>query len=134
MDILPARLVLFDGVCNLCNGAVQFIIRRDPEGLFHFTSLQSDTAKQILNDLGLSATEMDSFVYVRDGMVFKRSTAALLVAKDLGGFTALLYVFILVPKPLRDAVYRLIARYRYSWFGKRESCMMPDAKLKSRFL
>ena len=134
VDILPERLVLFDGVCNLCNGSVQFIIRHDPQGTFSFASLQSDTGQRVLNGLGLSATEMDSFVYVRGGKAFKRSTAALLVAKDLGGFTSLMYAFILVPRPLRDAVYRLVARYRYSWFGKRESCMVPTAELKSRFL
>ena len=134
VDILPARLVLFDGVCNLCNGSVQFIIRHDPKGAFFFASLQSDTGQRVLNDLGLSATEMDSFVYVRDGKAFKRSTAALLVAKDIGGFTSLLFAFIVVPSPLRDLVYRLIARYRYSWFGKKESCMVPTPELKSRFL
>ena len=134
VNILPARLVLFDGVCNLCNGSVQFIIRHDPKETFSFASLQSDTGQRVLGDLGLSPTDMNSFVYVRDGKAYRRSTAALMVAKDIGGFISLLYAFMLVPRPLRDMVYDLIARYRYRWFGKRDSCMVPTAALKSRFL
>ena len=131
---LPLRLILFDGVCNLCNGTVQFIISHDPDAQFSFTSLQSATGQQVLESFNLPTSDFDSFVYIRDGIAYRRSTAALTVLKDLGGFWKILYFFIIIPRTLRDYSYDLIARYRYSWFGKRDSCMIPSPDLKRRFL
>ncbi|MBS1593752.1 MAG: thiol-disulfide oxidoreductase DCC family protein [Bacteroidetes bacterium] len=132
--LLPERLVLFDGVCNLCNASVQFVIRHDPDGRFRFAALQSDVGQEVQQRYGLSGTTFDSFIYLRAGLLYQRSTAALHLMRDLGGAWALLYGFIIVPRPLRDAVYDLVARYRYRWFGRRESCMVPTAELRGRFL
>jgi len=133
-DIIPPRLVLFDGICNLCNGSVRFIISRDPEAHFTFASLQSDEGQRVLRRLGLPIADLDSFVYIRDGQVYRRSAGALHVLKDLGGFWEIMYVFIIVPQPIRDLIYDIIAKNRYRWFGKRDSCMVPTPELKKRFL
>ena len=124
-------VVLFDGVCNLCNRAVQFIIRRDPAGTFHFASLQSDAARTLV---GPRATALDTFLLWEEGNVYDRSTAALRVARRLRGPVRLLTVFVVVPRPIRNAVYNLIARRRYQWFGRREECMVPTPELRARFL
>ncbi len=129
-----APILLFDGVCNLCNGTVQFLIKRDREGKFKFASLQSDVAKELLKAYGLSPDAFDSFVYLKNGRSYQRSTAALHVLKDLGGLWKLFYGFIILPAPFRDLVYNLIARNRYRVFGRRDSCMIPTPELKSRFL
>lgn len=128
-------VVLFDGVCNLCNGAVNFIIDRDPSARFRFAALQSDQAAGLLAPLGrVPEAEPSSFVLVEDGRVYERSTAALRVARKLPGAWKLFYAFIIVPRPLRDAVYRFVARNRYRWFGKAEACRMPTPELRARFL
>jgi predicted DCC family thiol-disulfide oxidoreductase YuxK len=131
---IPLRLIIFDGVCNLCNGAVQFVITHDPAAAFTFTALQSDTGQQILRDYDLPSINFESFIYIRNGILYQRSTAALYVLKDLGGIWGMLYAFIIIPRPIRDAVYDLVARYRYRIFGKRETCMIPTPDLKKRFL
>lgn len=131
---LPDRLVLFDGVCNLCNASVRFILRRDPSGKFHFAPLRSTVGKAVLEAAQLPTAHHDSFVYVRQGRILERSTAALWMARDLGGAWSLLYAFIIVPRPLRDGVYDLVARYRYRWFGKRDACMVPTPEQRARFL
>ena len=133
-DILSQKLILFDGVCNLCNGSVRFIIKRDPEASFTFASLQSDEGQRILKRYGLPTVDFDSFVYIRDGHVYQRSTGALHVLKDLGGFWKIIYAFIIVPRPIRDFVYDLIAKYRYRLFGRQSSCMVPTPELSRRFL
>lgn len=129
-----SHLILFDGVCNLCNGAVQTVINNDKKQIFTFASLQSITGEKVLIENKLSTDDFDSFVYLRNGKLFLRSSAALYVAKDLGGFSQLLFIFIIVPKFIRDFVYNYIAKNRYKWFGKQESCMVPTPELKSRFL
>lgn len=131
---LPAQLVLFDGVCNLCNASVQFVIRHDPEGRFRYAALQSAAGQEVLRQHGLGGEAFDSFIYLRHGVLYLRSTAALYLLRDLGGAWALLYAFIIVPRPLRDTVYDLVAKYRYRWFGRRESCMVPTQELRGRFL
>ncbi len=128
------RILLFDGVCNLCNGTVQFLIKRDPGGKFKFASLQSEPAKTLLRELGLPADHFESFVYIKNGTAYQRSSAALHVLKDLGGFWKLFYGFILLPRPVRDFFYDLIAKNRYRMFGKRDACMVPTPELKARFL
>lgn len=128
-------VLLFDGVCNLCNGAVAFVIRRDPRARFRFAPLQSAAADALLASLGVARGGLpDSFVLVEDGRVHVRSTAALRVARRLRCPWPLLAVVLLVPRFLRDPVYDLIARNRYRWFGRREACMVPTAELRARFL
>ncbi|QRK11617.1 thiol-disulfide oxidoreductase DCC family protein [Archangium violaceum] len=128
-------VVLFDGVCNLCNGVVNFIIDRDPSARFRFAALQSTQAAVLLAPLGrVPEADPQSFILVEDGRVYERSSAALRVARKLPGAWKLFYVFVVVPTPLRDAVYRFIARNRYRWFGKADACRMPTPELRARFL
>ena len=127
-------IILFDGVCNLCNRSVQYVIKHDPEALFRFASLQGETGQQLLKQFNLSTTDLNSFVLIRDNKAYTRSDAALNVAKQLTGLTKLLYGFIIVPPFIRNAVYNLIAKNRYKWFGKKDSCMIATTALKSRFL
>lgn len=127
-------VVLFDGVCNLCDHAVQFIIRHDRHRKLRFASLQSGYAAGRLETTNLPPTYLDSFVLLEAGRCYTRSTAALRVARYFGGLWQLLYVFILIPRPIRDAVYNLVGRYRYRWFGKKNSCMVPTPELKVLFL
>ena len=128
------RIILFDGVCNLCNSAVQFTIRHDKKNIFRFASLQSERGKDLLRAGGFDTQKSDSFVLIQEGLYFTKSTAALLVAKALGGKWRLLYALIIVPKFVRDIVYNFIAKNRYRIFGKREECMIPTAELHSKFL
>lgn len=127
-------IVLFDGVCNLCNGSVQFILRRDPAGKFRFASLQSDLGQRLLTERGLDPEALDSVVVVDGDRFYRESDAALRIARDLKGAWKALTVFRLIPRPLRDWLYRLIARNRYSWFGKAETCWLPTPELRGRFL
>jgi predicted DCC family thiol-disulfide oxidoreductase YuxK len=127
-------IILFDGVCNLCAWAVRFIIERDPRAVFRFTSLQSDIGQQLLIDHQLDPQNMDSFILIEDGAAHQQSTAALKVARHLSGAWPLLHAFIVLPTFLRDPLYRLIARNRYRWFGKEETCMVPTPELRARFL
>ncbi|MCP9752160.1 thiol-disulfide oxidoreductase DCC family protein [Ferruginibacter sp. HRS2-29] len=127
-------IILFDGVCNLCNSSVQYVIRRDPDAFFHYSSLQSESGQQLLKQFKLPTNDFNSFVLVQDGKVYTRSTAALKVARQLKGFIKLVYGFIIVPAFIRDAVYNFIAKNRYKWFGERDHCMIPTPELKSRFL
>lgn len=127
-------VILFDGVCNLCNSAVQFTIRNDDRKQFKFASLQSLKGEELLKAGGLDNTKSDSFVLISDGKYYTRSTAALKVLKALGGRFSLLYAFIIIPAFMRDGVYRLIAKNRYRFFGKRKECMSPTPELKSRFI
>ena len=127
-------LILFDGVCNLCAWAVRFIIERDPEAVFRFASLQSDLGKEFLMKHGLDTERLDSFVLIENGVAYTESTAALRVARKLGGAWPVCYAGIMVPKFLRDPAYRFIARNRYRWFGKQDSCLMPTPELRARFL
>jgi len=127
-------VILFDGVCNLCNGFVQFIIKQDPLGKFKFASLQSAYAKKKLDGIGINKTNFDTVVFLSEGRIYTKSTAALKIAKHLGNGWALTYPLIFLPQFLRDSLYNLIARNRYKWFGKQESCMLPSPELKNRFL
>lgn len=128
------RVIFFDGFCNLCSGAVQFVIKRDGKNLFRFASLQSDYAAGALKEFDIEPAQGDSFVLLENGKVYQRSTAALRVAKKLNGLWPLLYGFIIVPRFVRDAVYNFIAKNRYKWFGKQESCWLPTPELKAKFL
>jgi predicted DCC family thiol-disulfide oxidoreductase YuxK len=127
-------LILFDGVCNLCAWAVQFIIKRDPDAVFRFASLQSEMGRHLLAKHGIDPAQTDSFVLIEDDVAYTESTAALRVARHLKGAWPLCYSGILLPRLLRDPVYRFIARHRYRWFGKEESCMIPTPELRARFV
>lgn len=127
-------VILFDGVCNLCNSSVQFIIRKDKKSHFNFASLQGQAGQLLLQKFNLPLAHYNSFVLVEGGQVFTQSTAALRVFKKLGAPWSLAYGCIIIPRFIRDAVYRLIAKNRYKWFGKKEYCMIPSAELRARFL
>lgn len=126
-------VVLFDGVCNLCSASVQFIIRRDPGSFFKFASLQSEPGEQLKKEYGIDHN-VQSMVLIEDGHSYTESTAALRIARHLHGPWKLLYIFIIVPKPLRNLVYRYIASHRYRWFGRKQSCMVPTPDMRKRFL
>jgi predicted DCC family thiol-disulfide oxidoreductase YuxK len=131
----PANpLVLFDGVCNLCNRSVQTILRHDRQARFRFASLQSPLGEKLRGELGIDREKVDSVILVEGGRWYKESDAALRIANGLGGFWKAFGVFRLVPRPLRNAAYRLIARNRYRWFGKTETCWVPTPELRGRFL
>ncbi len=128
------KLILFDGVCNLCNGFVQFIIKEDKKKIFSFGSLQSDQALQILENQNiLNTKELDSVILIDDGVFYVESEAALRILHELPRFRWLTFLR-LIPTPLRDWIYRLIAKNRYKVFGRRDECMMPDPQLKDRFI
>lgn len=127
-------IIFFDGLCNLCNGAVQFAIKRDTKNVFKFASLQSDIAVTELAKYGVNPNQLNSIVLLEEGKIYQKSTAALRIAKRLTGLWPLLYVFIIVPPFIRDGIYRFIAKNRYKWFGKQESCWVPTPELKSKFL
>ncbi|MGV6846492.1 MAG: thiol-disulfide oxidoreductase DCC family protein [Lutibacter sp.] len=135
MDVFKNKsVVLFDGVCNLCNTSVNFIIKHDSQNYFLFASLQSDAAKEILLQFNLKNLDLKSILLIENNQIFDQSTAALRIAKKLNFAYNLLYVFIIVPKPLRNFIYGIIAKNRYKWFGKKESCMIPTKELKDKFI
>ncbi len=129
-----SAVVLFDGVCNLCNGTVLFVIDRDPEEIFRFAALQTELARRLLAEHGSTGEGLSSLILLEGGRHYTESTAALRIARRLSGAWPLLYAFSLVPRPVRDAVYRWIARNRYRWFGRSESCRIPTPALSARFL
>lgn len=127
-------IILFDGVCNLCNGAVQFMIRMDKKEKFRFASLQSNTGQEWLGHYGLPTDRFDSLVLITGDGYFVKSSAVLHISKELGGFFRMFYALIVLPKPWRDFVYDLVAKSRYKMFGKKETCMLPTPALRQRFL
>ena len=127
-------VVLFDGVCNLCNGSVNWIIDHDKKNQFQFASLQSAYGSKKVIEIGLSNDYMDTVVLIEDDKVFTHSDAILQIAKHLGGIYSLAVVFFIVPKFVRNFFYKIIAGNRYKWFGKRDACRMPTPELKSKFI
>lgn len=127
------EVILFDGVCNLCIGWVQFVIERDPRRRFRFAPLQSKAAQNLLHE-ETSSDRFDSIVLVRDGRIYTHSAAVLRIAKGLRFPWPLFAAFLIIPAPVRDLVYRFIARRRYDWFGRRETCMIPSPENRARFL
>ena len=127
-------IILFDGVCNLCNDSVNFIIKHDKKAQFLFASLQSDAAKEILLQYNSKKIKIDSIVLIQKNKIYEKSTAALNIAKGLSGGYKLLYLFIIIPKFIRDLGYNYIAKNRYKWYGKKESCMIPTPEIKNRFI
>ena len=126
--------ILFDGVCNLCNGSVQFVIKHDKNAVFSFASLQSEKGQHLLSTLGLVTKQLDSIILIENQKVYTKSTAALRIALKLDNLIPLLYISIIIPRFIRDAVYQFISRNRYKWFGKTEDCWIPSEDLRNRFL
>jgi predicted DCC family thiol-disulfide oxidoreductase YuxK len=127
-------IILFDGVCNLCNSSVQFVIKHDANNKFKFAALQSEYAKNILAANQIDTEKLSSLVLVENGKIYTESTGALRIAKKLGFPIYLLYAFIIIPPFIRNAVYKYIASNRYKWFGKEETCWIPTAELRNRFI
>jgi predicted DCC family thiol-disulfide oxidoreductase YuxK len=127
------QIILFDGVCNLCSSSVQFVIKRDPKGYFKFASLQSEAAQKLLKKYNLN-TDMNSFVLISDDKVYLKSTAALLVCWKLNGLWKVLTILLIIPRFFRDFLYETVAKNRYKWFRKNQSCMLPLTEWKNRFL
>ena len=129
------KIILFDGVCNLCNGVVQFIIKRDKKDLFRYAALQSDIGNQLVNERAIDTSKVDSIILVEPGMAYYiKSDAALEIFKTFGGLWTLVSVFQWIPKSIRDIVYDFIARNRYKWFGRKDQCMIPTPELQAKFL
>lgn len=129
-----SNIVLFDGVCNLCNGGVQFIIKRDKKNIFKFAALQSDFGQSQLSKYQLNTDNFDSFILIEEDKIYQKSTAALKIARKLKRGLQIFYVFIIIPAFIRDWFYDRIAKNRYRIFGKRASCMIPTPELKAKFL
>lgn len=127
-------VLLFDGVCNLCNASVQWVLLRDKKSVFRFAALQSEAGQEILKKFGMETEHFDSVVLVDGDLIYTQSDAALGVATRLGGVWQLMGVFKIVPRFIRNAVYDWIARNRYRWFGRQEQCMLPRPEWKGRFL
>jgi predicted DCC family thiol-disulfide oxidoreductase YuxK len=128
------RILLFDGVCNLCHGFVDFTIRYDEEGTFKFASLQSDVGRELQEKFSLDPDKVDTVVLIEGDEYYTKSTAALKVFRELDGYWFLLYPLIYLPRFVRDAVYDVVARYRYQIFGQKDACPAPDPDLEDRFL
>ncbi|AXT55412.1 DUF393 domain-containing protein [Aquimarina sp. MMG015] len=135
MNFEGKKIILFDGVCNLCNGAVNFIIKRDKNDVFRYASLQSDIGKKLASEIGVDTSKLDTILLIEPSVAYyHKSTAALQIAKRLSGGYPLLSVFLIFPKILRDWFYDIIAKNRYKWFGKRDNCVIPTPELKALFI
>lgn len=127
-------IILFDGVCNLCNGSVLFIIKRDPQAKFRFASLQSDLGVKLLRQFEFPQGELNSVLLIKDQKLFQKSNAALEIARHLNGLWPMFYMFKIIPSFIRNTMYDWVAGNRYRWFGKKDVCMIPTPELRSRFL
>lgn len=131
---MQQKIILFDGVCNLCNGFVQFIIKRDQKSTFKFAALQSDFGQTFLKSQNLNPLELKSVILIDGNKVYTQSNAALKITKHLDGAWKMGYAFIIIPPFIRNGFYKLVAKYRYQWFGQKDQCMVPTAALKARFM
>ena len=129
-----SAIVLFDGVCNFCNGAVNFVIEHDKAGYFKFAALQTDIGLELREKFGIDEVETDSVILIEDDTAYLHSTAALRIAKQLDGIWSWSYAFIIVPRAIRDWAYKNFAKYRYKLFGRQEACMLPTPEVKARFI
>jgi len=127
-------VILFDGVCNLCNGFVQTTISIDPQGKFQFAALQSEFGQEVMDKASLPVNELNTVILYDDGKIFTHSDVPLEICRRLGGVWSLFLVFKLIPRALRNRLYDWVASNRYRWFGKSESCMIPTPELRKRFL
>jgi predicted DCC family thiol-disulfide oxidoreductase YuxK len=132
---IDKKIILFDGVCNLCNASVQLIIRKDKKDIFRFVALQSELGKKILNHIGVNTNSIDSILLYEPGNAYYyKAEAVLKIATSLGGFYNLLVIFKIIPNVVSNYFYDFVATNRYKWYGKKESCMMPTPELKAKFL
>ncbi|MBA3633745.1 MAG: thiol-disulfide oxidoreductase DCC family protein [Acidobacteria bacterium] len=129
-----SAIILFDGVCNFCNGSVNFIIERDRTNYFKFAPLQTEIAQTLLEKYNIDKAKTDSVILIEGDAAYTHSTAALRIARKLGGAFSWFYGFIIVPKPIRDFLYKLFAKYRYKLFGKKDACRMPTPEIKEKFI
>lgn len=137
LEIIPTekKLILFDGVCNLCNSSIQFVIKHDKKDVFLFAPLQSEVGNKIIEHFKIDTSKTDSILlYTEKNGIDYKSTAALKIASNLGLPTSLMSIFFVVPTFIRNWVYDFIARNRYKWYGKKNECMIPNPELKSKFL
>ena len=129
------QLILFDGVCNLCNSSVQYVIKRDKKDRFRYAALQSEIGQDIIEKFHIDTSKTDSIIlYSNEKGISYKSTAALKIASNLGFPTNILSVFLIIPAIIRNVVYDFIAKNRYKWYGKKDHCMIPTPELKSKFL
>lgn len=126
------NLILFDGVCNFCDSSVNFIIKKDKKRMFRYCALEKPTGQLLVKKHRLE--NIDSIILIKDDKAYSKSTAILKIAKVLGGPIGLLYVFIIIPTPIRDFIYEFIAKHRYKWFGKKDQCMIPSIETRSLFI
>lgn len=134
MALSTPDIILFDGVCNLCNSSVNFIIRHDTKGCFRFAAIQSSIGLKLMKQHAINPSLTDSIVLISNNKIYVKSAAALRIAKKLNGLYPLLFVLIALPPFFRNSIYDIIAKNRYKWFGKKEQCMVPTAEIKSKFL
>ncbi|MFL9836014.1 thiol-disulfide oxidoreductase DCC family protein [Flavobacterium sp. ST-75] len=137
MENLPdnKKIILFDGVCNLCDSTVQFIIKRDKKDIFRFVALQSELGEEIIKHIGVDRSKTDSIILYEPGIAYYyKSEAAIKIASVLGGIYTLMNVFSILPKSLSNSIYDYIARNRYKWYGKKDECMIPTPEMKAKFL
>ncbi len=135
MEQSGKKIILFDGVCNLCNGAVQFIIKRDGGDRFRFAALQSELGQELCRARHIDTTQIDSIILIDPGIAYYvKSDAALEIARELRGYGWMPLMLGWIPRGVRDAVYDLVARNRYRWFGKKDQCMIPTPELQKKFL
>lgn len=127
------KIILFDGVCNLCNTSVNFVIKNDKKGVFRFAPIQTDFGETTLKKYNINTKDTDSIVLIDEDNHYIKSTAALYIAKELSGAYPLLFCFMIVPKFIRNWIYDLVAKNRYKWFGKKVTCMIPTPELKNKF-
>ncbi|MGO4918844.1 thiol-disulfide oxidoreductase DCC family protein [Maribacter spongiicola] len=129
------KIILFDGVCNLCNNSVQFAIKRDKNDIFRYAAIQSETGKKLLNERNIDTNEVDSIILIEPNIAYyTKSTAALEIGKDLKGLNTVSTILVWLPESFRNIVYDFVAANRYKWYGKKEACMIPTAELKSKFI
>lgn len=128
------HLVIFDGVCNLCEASVNFIIERDPDGTFQFVPSQTPLGGRLQEKYNINTGSLDTVILIRDGIAYTESDAAVEIAKEFDGAWKLLSLARFVPRPIRNRVYRWIARNRYAWFGQKDVCLVPTPEIRGRFL
>tara|TARA_R110001632_G_scaffold204892_1_gene328451 strand:- start:2378 stop:2779 length:402 start_codon:yes stop_codon:yes gene_type:complete len=128
------KIILFDGVCNLCNSSVLFVIKRDNKDQFRFAALQSEIGQALAKKHQIDMTQVDSIMMIKNDKVFVKSSAALHITRYLSGAYPLLFLFMIIPTFMRNWVYDYVAKNRYKWFGKKDQCMIPTVELKSKFL
>ena len=132
-DVISDKIVLFDGVCNFCNSSVQFIIRHDKSNALKFASLQSNTGQELIAKYNIPK-DVDSVIFIENGNAFIKSEAALRIADNFGGVWKMMRILKVIPAFIRNLFYDIIARNRYKWFGKKETCMIPSPEIRNRFM